>query len=347
MQLQQISEVFGMSLSTIEQNYNFSNIQLNSNIYQNILSKVENKYGSQFLKFGMSPENYMKYKNGRTSSMIKSNTGGIREHAGFEAVEMVNLVDSIFMEVDRYYTTQIISQFNNSVKQIFNAINDFKLQINNQILDLKKQEQIEELISFKDFFNDTQDELGEISTSKIRATSYITNLGNIRIKNYKVYRFFIQQLDNWISIILAYDSLNQNYIHDPINFTALEEDFYFARQSISTYMICLIYEHIICGNIDLISQNKIISKLEIFLNQFNDVEKKIRQALVDRYNSNTNYNNWHWCQNKQYDNNNISWFVNKCDNEPKFEISMVRDIFNKSSKILENIELKEDNQDNL
>jgi len=348
MQLEQINKIFGISLSTIEQYTHTSNIQLDSLTYQNILSKVENEYGSKFLKFGVSPENYMKYKNGKTSSMIKSNTGGIQKHAGFEAVEMVNLVDSIFMEVDRYYTTQVISHFNNSVNQIFNAINDFKLQINNQILDFKRQEQIEELISFKDFFDDSQDELEEISTSPIRATSYITNLGNIRRKNYKVYRFFIQQLNNWISTILAFDNFNQNYIHNPINFTALEEDFYFARQSISTYMICLIYEHIICGNINLKSQNKIISKLEKFLNQFNDIEEKIRQALVDRYNSNTNYNNWHWYhQDKQYDNNDISWFVNKCDNEPKFEISIVRDIFNKSSKILENIELKEDNQDNL
>lgn len=85
MQLQQINEVFGMSLVTTEQNYNSSNIQLESGVYQNILSKIENQYGNQFLKFDISPENYMKYKNRKTSSMIKSNTGGIQEHAGFEA----------------------------------------------------------------------------------------------------------------------------------------------------------------------------------------------------------------------------------------------------------------------
>ena len=190
MQLEQINQVFGMSLSTIEQYTHNSSIQLDSRVYQNVVSKIENKYGNQFLKFDISPENYMKYKNGKTSSMIKSNTGGIQKHAGFEAVEMVNLVDSIFMEVDRYYTTQIISQFNNSVNQIFKAINDFQLQINNQIVDFKKQEQIEELASFKDFFEDITDELGEISTSPMRATSYITNLINIKRKNYKIYNYF-------------------------------------------------------------------------------------------------------------------------------------------------------------
>jgi len=347
MQLEQINNVFGMSLTRIEENiFSPSNIQLNSGIYQNILSKIENEYGNQFLKFDISPENYMKYKNGKVSSMIKSDTGGIGKHAGFEAVDMVNIVDSIFMEVDRFYTTQIISEFNHSVNQIFQAINAYQFQISQVatlIIDLKEQEQIEELASFKDFFEDTKDELGEIATSSIRATSYITNLGNIRIKNYKVYRFFIKKLDNWISTISAYNHITQNYIHNPINFDKLEEDFYFARQSISTYMICLVYEHIICGNIDLKSQEKIIVKLESFLKQFKDVEQKIRQALVDRFHSNYYYNNWNWYrQDKQYDNNNISWFINKCDNEPEFEISMVKDIFNKSANILENIIIEED-----
>ncbi len=108
-------------------------------------------------------------------------------------------------------------------------------------------------------------------------------------------------------------------------------------------MICLVYEHIICGNIDLKSQEKIIIKLENFLRQFKDVEQKIRQALVDRFNSNNYYNHWNWYrQDKQYDNDSISWFINKCDNEPEFEISMVKDIFNKSANILENIIIEED-----
>ena len=133
MQLEQINNVFGMSLTRIEENrFHSSNIQLNSGVYQNILSKIENEYGNQFLKFDISPENYMRYKNGKVSSMIKSDTGGIGKHAGFEAVEMVNIVDSIFMEVDRYYTTQIISNFNDSVNQIFQAINAYQSQMLSQ-----------------------------------------------------------------------------------------------------------------------------------------------------------------------------------------------------------------------
>ena len=65
MELEQINSVFGMSLSAIEQCKQNSNIQLSSSIYQNLLSKIENQYGSSFLKFDISPENYMKYKNGK------------------------------------------------------------------------------------------------------------------------------------------------------------------------------------------------------------------------------------------------------------------------------------------
>ncbi|MGA1932613.1 hypothetical protein ACH5BF_07800 [Arcobacter sp. YIC-464] len=339
MQLKQINKIFGMSLSTIEQNNNNSSFQLNSEIYQNVLSKVENKYGNQFLKFDISPENYMKYKNGKTSSMIKSNTGGIQEHSGFEAVEMVNLVDSIFMEIDRYYTTQIISEFNSSVNQIFRAIDDFQLQINNQFLDFKKEEKIEELASFKDFFEDISYELGEISISPMRATSYITNLIDIKRKNYKIYNFFIEKLNGWIDTISLYYTNSGDYVNN-INFQELEKDFYFARQSISTYMICLIYEHIICGNIDIKSKDKIILKLDTFLKKFKEVESKIKNVLIQRYNQ--NYNNWNWYHSyKQHDNNNINWFLENSVKE-NFETNIVNNIFNKSANILENVILEEE-----
>jgi len=340
MQLEQINNVFGMSLTRIEENrFHSSNIQLNSGVYQNILSKIENEYGNQFLKFDISPENYMRYKNGKVSSMIKSDTGGIGKHAGFEAVEMVNIVDSIFMEVDRYYTTQIISNFNDSVNQIFQAINAYQSQMLSQAFNFKEQEQIEELASFKDFFEDITDELGEISTSPMRATSYISNLIDIRRKNYKIYNFFIEKLNRWIDTISTYYIRSNDYVNE-INFQELEKDFYFARQSISTYMICLIYEHIICGNIDIKSKDKINSKLDKFIDKFITVESQIKDALVQRYNQ--NYNNWNWYHSdKQYDNNNINWFLENSKNN-SFETDIVNEIFNKSTNILENIIIEED-----
>lgn len=344
MQLQQINQAFGMSLTAIEQQSMFQdiNIQLSSNIFNNVLSKVENQYGSKFLKFGVSPENYMKYKNGKTSSMIKSDTGGIQKHVGFEAVEMVNLVDSIFMEVDRYYTTQIISQFNNSVNQIFHAINDYQIEIMNQIFYLNEQEKIDELLSFKDFFEDITDELGDIAISPIRASSYISNLIDIRRKNYNIYNFYIQKLENWINIISEYNQFTNNY--NPINFNELEKDLYFARQSISTYMICLVYEHIICGNIDLKSKDKIINKLQKFLMKFENVEQRIKTTLIQRDNANRSWN-WYYNPHKQYDSNDINWYLSELNKKSKYEISIVNDIFNKSSKLLENVIISENKEE--
>lgn len=197
MQLEKINNIFGISLvGNNKKIYNSANIQLSPDIYQNILSKIENKYGSQFLTFSISPEKYMKYKNGKVSSMIKSNTGGITEHIGFETVEMVNLLDSIFMEIERYYTTHIINEFNYSVNQIFQAIDAYQSQILNQAFNFKEQNLIEKLASFKDFFEDINDELDEITISSIRASSYITNLISIRRENYRIYNFFIKKLKN-------------------------------------------------------------------------------------------------------------------------------------------------------
>jgi uncharacterized membrane protein len=110
MMLSHINECFNFSLSEIDQAHKTQNhaLSIDSNVYQQILKKVEGEYGHSFLKFSITPENYMKYKNGKVSSIIKGDSG-FKSHEGFEAVKMVNLVDSIFSEVSQYYTSTILN----------------------------------------------------------------------------------------------------------------------------------------------------------------------------------------------------------------------------------------------
>ncbi|TOK92330.1 hypothetical protein, partial [Vibrio parahaemolyticus] len=84
------------------------------------LANAESRFGQEVLQFGISPENYMRYKNGKVSSIVKGDAG-FQSHEGFEAVKMVNLVDSIFGEVSQFYTNQILSEFQDLTNNIFTS----------------------------------------------------------------------------------------------------------------------------------------------------------------------------------------------------------------------------------
>lgn len=94
--LKQINLCFDLSITPVSADALPANhIQLESQLYNRILDKAEGQFGQEILQFGISPENYMRYKNGKVSSIVKGNTG-FKSHEGFEAVKMVNLVDAIF-----------------------------------------------------------------------------------------------------------------------------------------------------------------------------------------------------------------------------------------------------------
>ena len=328
--------IIPVSVDTLSKNQ----IQLESQIYNRILDKAEFQFGKEILKFEISPENYMRYKNGKVSSIVKGNTG-FKNHEGFEAVKMVNLVDAIFGEVSQYYTNQILYEFQKLTNNIFTSINQVQTNLFNQALYIKEQEHIEDMASFQDFFEEINDELGDISNSPARCSAYVSSLIEIRKKIYKTYNYFIQNLNNWPAKISGTD-FNNNYYY--VDFNALNNDYCLCRQAISCYMITLIYEYVISGNIDNKSRDKIINKIESFLRKFRFADKQIKNALIQRDNSNRTWN-WWYRQDKQNDSNSIGWFLSQFNNDPDFEITKVREIFDRSKELLEAVHLIEHKPD--
>jgi|GEM_PF-4594299 len=335
--LQQINQCFDLSITPVSvAALSTNHIQLESQLYNRILEKAEGQFGQEILQFGISPENYMRYKNGKVSSIIKGDTG-FKSHEGFEAVKMVNLVDAIFGEVSHYYTNKIFSEFQQLTNHIFTSINQVQTTIFNQAIYLKEQEHLEDMVSFQDFFNDINDELGDISNSPVRCSPYIGSLIDIRKNIYKAYNYFIQSLNNWPVKI---SSTNQfgNYLN--IDFNSLNNDYCLCRQAINCYMITLIYEYVISGNVDNKSRDKIIKKIEYFLRKFKVADGQIKNALIQRDNSNRTWN-WWYRQDKQNDSNSIGWFLNQFHNDPDFEITKIKEVFNRSKELLGTIHLIE------
>ena len=254
---------------------------------------------------------------------------------------MVNLVDAIFGEVSQYYTNQILYEFQKLTNNIFTSINQVQTNLFNQALYIKEQEHIEDMASFQDFFEEINDELGDISNSPARCSAYVSSLIEIRKKIYKTYNYFIQNLNNWPAKISGTD-FNNNYYY--VDFNALNNDYCLCRQAISCYMITLIYEYVISGNIDNKSRDKIINKIESFLRKFRFADKQIKNALIQRDNSNRTWN-WWYRQDKQNDSNSIGWFLSQFNNDPDFEITKVREIFDRSKELLEAVHLIEHKPD--
>lgn len=334
--LQQINSCFDLSIEPISNRPSMNQVRLESQLYNRILEKAEGEFGQEILQFGISPESYMRYKNGKVSSIVKGDAG-FQSHEGFEAVKMVNLVDTIFGEVSQYYTNQILSEFQELSNNIFTSINQVQISLFNQAISLKEQEYVEDLVSFQDFLDEINDEIGDISNSPSRCSAYIGSLIDVRKNIYKVYNYFIKSLNNWPNKILSYDNFNNYY---PIDFSSLRNDYCLCRQAINCYMITLIYEYIISGNIDNKSRDKIINKIESFLRKFKDADYQIKNALNQRDNSNKAWD-WYYRQDKQNDSNWIGWFLNQFDNDPDFEITKIKEVFDRSKELLSSVQLIE------
>lgn len=342
--LDQINQSFDLTIEPVASGLgqaHSTGITLRSELYNNLIAKTQGEFGSEVLQFGISPESYMRYKNGRVSSIVKGESG-FKSHEGFEAVKMVNIVDSIFTEVSQFLTNRVMSEFQILTNHVFSSINLMQANLLNQALYLKEQEHIEDLISFQDFFSEINDELGDISASRERSSAYIGNLIDIRKSTYKTYNYFIKKLQNWPNQISFVD-LNGNYL--PIDYNALQNDYCFCRQAINCYMITLVYEYVIAGAVDDKSCEKIVKKIQFFLAKFHGADQQIKFALNQRDSANRSWH-WYYRPDKQNDSSAIGWFFSQFQTDPDFEITKVKEVFKRSRALLSCIPLIEEKAGN-
>lgn len=330
---------FGMQILENAIPYSNLNVPVPSDLYNNIHAQINQSLGNEALKLSVSSDNFMRYKNGKLSSIIKNESGSISTHEGFELVNTAHIVDSIFIEVNRHLNTYLLQEFNVFTNQVLNSIHYLPQQFQNILQNAKRQEYIETINSYQDFFSEIYEDIGEISISEKRAIPYLTSLVEAKKEIYKMYNYFISQLESWIL------SINLN---SQLNFQDLHNDFYLARQAISCYMIVQVYEYIISGNIDNKSKNAIIRKVEKFLSKFNKVENDIENALKNRhdYNQYNHFYNFNENQYRKQDARDIRWYFDMCKNEQNFEISEIEKVFSKGQQLLGNIEISEEKKEN-
>lgn len=325
---------FGIKILRSATQHSNLNVPLPIDLYRSIHTQINESLGNEVLKLSVSSDNFMRYKNGKLSSIIKNDSGSISKHEGFDLINTAHIVDSIFIEVNRHLNRYLLQEFNVFTNQVLNSIHYLPQQFQNILQNAKRQEYIETINSYQDFFSEIYEDIGEISISEKRAIPYLASLVESKKEIYKMYNYFISQLESWILII----NLNSQ-----LNFQDLRNDFYLARQAISCYMIVQVYEYIISGNIDNKSKNAIIIKIENFLSKFNNVKNDIENALKDRhdYNQNNNFYNFNENHYRKQDAKDIRWYFQMCRNEQNFEISKIEEVFSKAQELLENVVISE------
>ena len=111
------------------------------------------------------------------------------------------------------------------------------------------------------------------------------------------------------------------------------------------FVTCLLLQpkvrtHVIAGSIDDKSCEKIVKKIELFLNKFRHADEQIKFSLSQRDASNKAWN-WYYRPDRQNDSGSIGWFLSQFQSDPDFEVTKVREVFSRSKKLLECVPLVE------
>lgn len=317
---------------------NSNHLRIDSNsLRESILQDVEGNIGSHVLRMSLPIEEYSRYKNNTVSSIVRKN-GAIKEHVGHSDLKTADIVDSVFYKVSQYYTQQIFQEFQGFFSHIQSVIYATEQNVIGTINFNFDREYLNELSSITEFFEEIYDDIGEISASKERCNSYLFHIIGNRQKTLKLIKHFLEKLWSWPNRLLMTDFNNRNYLQ--VNYYELSNDYLLCRQAISNYVVCLVFEHVLSGNIDDTSRGKVIKKINRNLQKFKQVDEAIKQSLKQR--DANNWQNYQWYS--PYDNNfrnndraGINWFAEQCENDARFEVKEVNRLFDKSKLLLENI----------
>jgi len=315
-----------------------NSLRIDSNsLRESILQDMEGNIGSHVLQMSLPIEEYSRYKNNTVSSIVRKN-GAIKEHVGHSDLKTADIVDSIFYRVSQYYTQQIFQEFQGFFSHIQSVIHATEQNVIGTINFNFDREYLNELSSITEFFEEIYDDIGDISASKERCNSYLTHIIGNRQKTLKLIKHFLEKLWSWPNKLLMTDFNNRNYLQ--VNYSELSNDYLLCRQAISNYVVCLVFEHVLSGNIDDSNREKVIKKINKNLQKFKQVDEAIKQSLKQR--DANNWQNYQWYS--PYENNfrtndraGINWFAEQCENDAGFEVKEVNRLFDKSKLLLENI----------
>ncbi len=203
--------------------------------------------------------------------MEKSLKGGFSHHHGFDIVNGMDLTHKLMSYIMPILNQRLTSIYSDLISQ-----NNYYL---NQIRNLHIIPEISRLKSISEFIKGIHDDIQEISKSDRLSIANLTSLQGMKIDLKEIFHSAIARLEQLVI---------------PSNFEPNEvaNSYLVARFSLSNYIVSLVFECILSGNIDDNSVIRLESKIEECLVTLNDITDKLSGSLeqLKRYNSQEIYN---------------------------------------------------------
>ncbi|MFZ2450343.1 MAG: hypothetical protein WAW36_07490 [Methylovulum miyakonense] len=244
-----------------------------SNILQivsdDLYNGLANYFGSEapFFTTSLPLERIVRYKDGSFSSMEKSLKGGFSQHQGFDIVNGMNIVQQLMTCVMPMLNQRLTSIYSDLISQNSHYIN--QIQNNFVIPELSK------LKSIAEFIKDVSDEIVHISKSNSLSIATLTNIQQRRIDLKQIFHTFLAHLEQ---------SVNSQFF-DP---QTIANSYLIARHSLSNYIVSLVLESIVSGNLDDESIERMKYKIEKCFNELNRITSSLSLILESRKFTNAN-----------------------------------------------------------
>jgi len=203
----------------------------------------------------------VRYKDGSFSSMEKSIKGGFSQHQGFDILNSMDIIQQLMNCVMPMLNQRLTSIYSDLINQ-----NNYYL---SQVQDQFIIPEISKLKSIAEFIKDVSDEITHISKSNNLCIATLTNIQQRRIDLKQIFHTFIARLEQ---------SVNSSFF-DPQN---IANSYLVARYSLSNYIVSLVLECIVSGNIDDESVSRLESKVEKCFSDLNHITQKLSNILENR-----------------------------------------------------------------
>ncbi|MBB1295504.1 hypothetical protein [Pseudoalteromonas sp. SR41-4] len=252
-----------------------SNIQGTQNseilniVSSDLFSCLKNYFDTSapFFQTSLPLERIVRYKDGSFSSMEKSMKGGFSQHQGFDILNG--------MDVAQQLMTCVMPLLNQKLTSIYSDLINQNNHYLNQIQDQFIIPEISKLKSIAEFIQDVSEDMHHISKSNNLSIATLTNIQQRRIDLKQIFHTFITRLEG---------AINAQFF-DP---QSIANSYLIARYALSNYIVSLVLECIVSGNIDDDSVQRLEEKVEKYFNELNYITGKLSKILEDRKFANAN-----------------------------------------------------------
>jgi hypothetical protein len=245
------------------------NLDILNIVSSDLFSGLSNYFGSTapFFQTSLPLERIVRYKNGSFSSMERSIKGGFSQHQGFDIISSMDVVQQLM--------TYVMPMLNQRLAAIYadliNQNNYYLSQVQDQFI----VPEISKLKSIAEFIQDVSDDITHIAKSNNLSVATLTNLQQRRIDLKQTFHTFVSRLE-------------QSVQSDFFNPQDIANTYLVARYALSNYIVSLVFECIVSGNIDDESVQGLESKVDKCFNLLNNITGRLSKLLDDRRLVNSN-----------------------------------------------------------